>query len=374
MLKVYVVDDDTIARVTALAALEGLPVKPVEVTNGTTALTAMEGTTASEDVVLLDIEMPGIDGLEVCRRLRASGHRRKTIIFLSAHDDLETRLAAYEAGGNDFIVKPADLAAIAAAVTHAVAIYEERRQLAEQAHLAANTAITAVASVSDLWPVVDFLRSGVQLSSVLNVGQALMQAASSYGMAVLVGLRGGGGIVLSSQGECSELERSILSHAAGIDRVFVMGNRMAINFPNATMVVSGVPKDDPARIDRLRDYLSIMAEAASHRIDLLAAEQRRLHQARAVVDAVQEQSRIIEEARAAGSQLREQTKAIANDIIYGMDRVLRALRLTDGQQAELMGLVHDGVSRIVNLEARAEQASERLGSVTERLHALTRKA
>ncbi|MBK6636385.1 MAG: response regulator [Rhodocyclaceae bacterium] len=373
MLKVYVVDDDAISRLTALAALEGLPVEPVEVSSGSAALAAMADSPSSEDVVLLDIEMPGIDGLEVCRRLRATGHARKTIVFLSSHDDLETRLTAYEAGGNDFIVKPADLDAVAAAVNLAVTLYEERCALAAQADRAATTAISAVASASDLWPLVEFLRSGLQLRSVSHVGQALVQAASSYGMAVLVGLRGSAGAVLSSQGECSELERSILSHAATIDRVFVMGNRMAINYPNATLVVSGLPKDDEPRVDRLRDYLSIMVEAASNRVELLGKEQRQMHQAQGIVAAVQDLSRTIDDIHESSRQLHEQTKTISDNMVCELDRHLRAVRLSDDQQAALIGLVHDGISRIAELQLRAEQTSAGLGVVTTQLKALARR-
>lgn len=219
----------------------------------------------------------------------------------------------------------------------------------------------------------EFLRSGLQLRSVSHVGQALVQAASSYGMAVLVGLRGSAGAVLSSQGECSELERSILSHAATIDRVFVMGNRMAINYPNATLVVSGLPKDDEPRVDRLRDYLSIMVEAASNRVELLGKEQRQMHQAQGIVAAVQDLSRTIDDIHESSRQLHEQTKTISDNMVCELDRHLRAVRLSDDQQAALIGLVHDGISRIAELQLRAEQTSAGLGVVTTQLKALARR-
>ena len=60
-------------------------------------------------VVLLDIMMPGMDGFEVCRRIRAedrfSGIK---VLFLSAKSSLEDRLTGYEVKGDDFLVKPFD--------------------------------------------------------------------------------------------------------------------------------------------------------------------------------------------------------------------------------------------------------------------------
>lgn len=61
------------------------------------------------DLVLLDIMMPGIDGYEVCKQLRANKELINTkILFLSAKEMLEERLLGYEVGGDDFITKPFD--------------------------------------------------------------------------------------------------------------------------------------------------------------------------------------------------------------------------------------------------------------------------
>ncbi|HJR06771.1 MAG TPA: response regulator [Pyrinomonadaceae bacterium] len=60
------------------------------------------------DLILLDIELPGVDGLALCRLLRAQeATRRLPIIIISAHDDEERKVGAFAAGADDFIVKPA---------------------------------------------------------------------------------------------------------------------------------------------------------------------------------------------------------------------------------------------------------------------------
>jgi phosphoserine phosphatase RsbU/P len=71
----------------------------------------------SPDLVLLDVNMPGMDGYEVCRRLRA---RRETadlpIVFVSALDEISNKARGFEAGGNDYITKPFDLLEVKARV------------------------------------------------------------------------------------------------------------------------------------------------------------------------------------------------------------------------------------------------------------------
>jgi DNA-binding response OmpR family regulator len=57
--------------------------------------------------VLLDVRMPGMDGFEVCRRIRQRKHGSETpVVFLTAQRDIDTFDAAREAGGDDFLTKP----------------------------------------------------------------------------------------------------------------------------------------------------------------------------------------------------------------------------------------------------------------------------
>lgn len=60
----------------------------------------------SFDVLILDIMMPGWDGLTTCRKIREQLHQYLPIIFLTARDQLEDKLAGFAAGGDDYLVKP----------------------------------------------------------------------------------------------------------------------------------------------------------------------------------------------------------------------------------------------------------------------------
>jgi sigma-B regulation protein RsbU (phosphoserine phosphatase) len=69
------------------------------------------------DLVLLDIVMPGPDGYEVCRRLRASAKTREIpVMFLSSLEDVAHKAKGFEAGGNDYLVKPFEVLEVKARV------------------------------------------------------------------------------------------------------------------------------------------------------------------------------------------------------------------------------------------------------------------
>ena len=113
--KVLVVDDHPSSRMVtgALLAVEGYRV--LEADSGTMAIHKV--LTDDPDLILLDVMMPGMDGYEVCRRLKADGHTRLIpIVFVTALDDRKARLQGIEAGGDDFLTKPFDRLELSARV------------------------------------------------------------------------------------------------------------------------------------------------------------------------------------------------------------------------------------------------------------------
>ena len=99
---VLVVDDDPHIRQLLAFALEKAGLSVCEAADGEAALAAVAEETP--DLVILDINMPKLDGLEVCRRIRAAGDL--PILFLSSRDDEIDRVLGIELGGDDYVVKP----------------------------------------------------------------------------------------------------------------------------------------------------------------------------------------------------------------------------------------------------------------------------
>ncbi len=68
------------------------------------------------DVIILDLMLPGLDGLTLCRRLRGELGRLTPILMLTARDTIEDKIAGLEAGGDDYVVKPFVLREVAARI------------------------------------------------------------------------------------------------------------------------------------------------------------------------------------------------------------------------------------------------------------------
>ncbi|AKT41561.1 response regulator transcription factor [Chondromyces crocatus] len=99
---ILIVDDETRIRDVVSYALQKEGYRVTAASDGRAALDALEG--GGVDLVVLDVMLPEIDGLEVCRRIRARS--RIPILFLSARGEEIDRILGLELGGDDYLTKP----------------------------------------------------------------------------------------------------------------------------------------------------------------------------------------------------------------------------------------------------------------------------
>jgi two-component system response regulator MprA len=114
-MAILVVDDDQAVRdsLRRALALQGYDVELAA--DGEEALLAVRSSSNAIDLVILDVLMPRLDGLEVARRLREDGNQ-VPILMLTARDQVSDRVSGLEAGADDYLVKPFALEELVARV------------------------------------------------------------------------------------------------------------------------------------------------------------------------------------------------------------------------------------------------------------------
>lgn len=156
--RVLVVDDEP-SIVDAVATALGYAGFEVDrAASGTEALTS--AARCAPDAVVLDIMMPGVDGVEVCRHLRACGIDAP-VLFLTAKHTVTDKVVALQAGGDDYVVKPFSLVEVVARVQAMTRRYR------------AQTASPAVLRFADL----DVHPDGHQ---VFRAGQEIVLTATEF--------------------------------------------------------------------------------------------------------------------------------------------------------------------------------------------------
>lgn len=122
------------------------------------------------DLILLDVMMPGIDGFETCRRLKAHERTRNIpVIFMTSLNDTASKLAGFEAGGVDYVTKPIQIVEVMARVnTHLTLAGFQRQMMARNSALQDELALRKQAES-------ELLRANANLSKTLTVLQSTQQ-------------------------------------------------------------------------------------------------------------------------------------------------------------------------------------------------------
>ena len=109
--RVLVADDDPTVRLLLQAALESNGFAVTLAEDGLAAMAAFRS--APCDMVLLDVEMPGLTGFQVCEQIRLGWGEDIPVVLVTGHDDVDSIERAYQAGATDFIAKPINWTLIA---------------------------------------------------------------------------------------------------------------------------------------------------------------------------------------------------------------------------------------------------------------------
>lgn len=323
------------------------------------------------DLILLDIEMPGMDGYQACKQLRECGLEDTQVIFVSGHDDLESRLACYDAGGNDFIVKPYAPKELLYQVKRIQEVISQREALTEQFSFAQQTAFTAISSLGEMGAVLQFIRDSFVCNDYQDLAGKIFAVTQAYGLTAMVDLRDAEDhYSFSQQSTCGQLEISILQHIRTMGRIQQRGERLIINFPNVSMLVLDLPTDEPERAERLRDHLAIMAEGAQSRMLSLIAEAERNAQARGILAAAARLTSSFKEIEALQDEHRGAALNVASSFQEKLLDAFIIMGLTDQQEAQLIELADESMKQIVELMNNQALLGERLWDVSSALERL----
>lgn len=128
MAKILIVDDVFVNTQLIANILNEIGYQTVELTNGVDAISRVDE--EEFDMVLLDIMMPGIDGIETCRQIKEKEkHKDLPIIFLSAKNDTDSIIKGFSIGGQDYLTKPYNSEELLARIKTHLELKESKQKL-----------------------------------------------------------------------------------------------------------------------------------------------------------------------------------------------------------------------------------------------------
>jgi CheY-like chemotaxis protein len=341
-------------------------------------ITAEDGAAAIEsairdqpDLILLDVEMPGLDGYETCRQLKGSDDTASIpVIFVSARDKIEERLVGYEAGGNDYVIKPFDKQELTAKITHLLEMVADRVRFEEMASMASSTAMTAMTSMSEMGALLESLNKFNASADIYELAKSVLSGLASYGLNCAVQIRSPDKIIsLSTHGEASPLEISVMDHMTEMDRIVHFKTRMSIHYPHVAMLVNNMPVEDPDRCGRLRDHLAMLVEGAEMRACGLIVENVSGRRGEAIERMIGRITGTLNEIDVNQRRNHMEIRAAFAALTDRMGAAFLRMGLTNEHEDMLCALVSEGIEEVVALQSADAELQNKLTEIISEMKA-----
>jgi len=361
---VLVVDDDAVNREIMEEILES-EYQVVMAENGQKAIE--QARSLNPKAILLDINMPGMSGYQVCQTLKNDGNTRHIpITFVSALDTLGERLTGYEAGGDDYITKPFEAKELLSKLKVMLSNSKKHSELNDNAKEAMNAAMIAMTSTSELGVVVNFLRDSFTCGDLDELAQTTVNALANFGLRSTVQIRAQGETInATSDGGINPLESTVISRIYKEKRILEVGQRIVFNYEHVSLMCKGLPWNDAEKVGRFRDHIALLAEGCEERIKSILAQMELKVKQYGLVKMVASTRNALENVGKTHEEHKIKSIRILSDLIVDVESSFSILGLSEDQEDSFMAMINKAIKATIDLYNDGLSIDERLQSVLE---------
>ena len=369
MKKVLIIDDDKISRKFLTKSLVS-SYEVEEAPDGEQGL--QKASQVNPDIILLDVEMPGLNGYEVCDQFRQQDSTRLTpIIFLSGRSSVRERMLGYESGGDDYLVKPCDPEELLAKINVLLAHRNVKIDLQSQAQDAQKTALVAMAGSSELGMALSFAEKSFGLRTYNELADNFFQVTRNLGLSCCLLFRARSKeIFFSSRGEVAPLEKQLMTMLSSSDRIVDFGARTQINYSKVCLLVKNMPLNNMEKYGRYKDLFPFMLEAAEAKIQKMDAEQAMLDQSKNILMSFAVVESALAKLAQKLSENQEISSAILQDLREELEQNIPRMGLDDDQEAYLVSRVDTTLLKSIEINDSNAEVRETFEKVLKQLEGL----
>ena len=221
------------------------------------------------DLILLDVNMPEMNGYEVCVQLRKQAATRSLpVIFVSALDSAEERLRGFEAGGDEYVTKPVDRTGLLEKIKVRLAHHKQVIRVGKEKAGTVNVTVETMASSIELGKIIQLTNTLNLAGSEDSVAQATCHLIEAFSLDVCIMVAAAEPIFKNC--EADSLEAKLMQQFRDDpERIVSAGFRTIIRCENIVALVKNMPADNENMLKRLKDYLLVSLDMANNRLCLL---------------------------------------------------------------------------------------------------------
>lgn len=265
---VFVVDDDATTRLLLVVMLGS----EYAVQSFASAESCLERLAERmPDLFLLDVCLPGMNGYELCRAIKStSASREIPVVFLSGRDRTEDILAGYDAGGQDYLVKPLDIMGLSRRIDALRRIEQDNKALRPQLREIDDLTAMSLPKLDDHGVLIESLKTLSQCRSHHEIINVVLTSLDALHLAAIVQVRSGSlATTRSKAGENWPLETAVINHVRTLGAKFEFRTRCACNFDHISVLVTNMPASDTELRGKIKRHIATVAERADASLAVL---------------------------------------------------------------------------------------------------------
>lgn len=304
---------------------------------------------------------------EICQQLTSDPQTGLIpVIFVCEDGSLEEKLSAYEAGAFDYVNQIPEIIELRAKL----ALFEKHRkaedELAIQAKLATDTAMSAMSGSSELGQAIRFVERSYSVQGYEQLAEAFFSVTSGFSLnCALYFSTTIEPMFFSSTGNPSPLECELLRKIhTGSTRIQDYGVRTFIRYPRVVLLVKNMPLTDETRYGRIKDLLPSMLGAADAKVKALDTRDILIKQTQDVGSAFMKVRETLQELENATAANQEGTIKIMRDMLHELDFKIPGMGLDEDQEEYLLNRIDQSVEKASAVMNQSEMLRSAFHSIS----------
>jgi len=242
------------------------------------------------DIILLDIEMPGMSGYDVCKTIKQSQNTQDIpVMFLSSKIELSDRVKGYSVGASDYITKPFNAEELIARIK---VLYEYRQKCAKlklDIVKANKTAEIAMTESGDMGRIMRYVGQSYHANNFQSLSEYFFTFFAPLNLdGVVVFWYQSKGIFYSQQSGVCPLEQELLEQHRHAQRFVDIGSSTIINYPKVSLLIKNMPVDNDALYGRYKDLFPHILEVTNEKVVTMERSESSYEQAAQISTALQD--------------------------------------------------------------------------------------